>query len=61
MIREAPAVLGFGLVILLTAAGVQDFQRRAADAGALRASLKACLPDVTTRGDRCAPRGLRKV
>jgi two-component system cell cycle response regulator DivK len=41
-------------VILLTGYGIEDFQRKAAEAGASRALLKPCLPDVMLREVRRA-------
>jgi two-component system cell cycle response regulator DivK len=40
--------------ILLTGFGLNDFEQRAADAGASRALLKPCLPDVMLREVRRA-------
>jgi two-component system, cell cycle response regulator DivK len=45
-------------VILLTGAAIEDLQRKAVEAGALRALLKPCLPDVMLREVRRALRGL---
>jgi CheY-like chemotaxis protein len=45
-------------VILLTGFGTDDFKRKAADAGVLRALLKPCLPDVMLREVRRALRTL---
>lgn len=43
-------------VILLTGFGVADLERRAAEAGAFRALVKPCLPDVMLREVRRALR-----
>lgn len=48
-------------VILLTGAAIEDLQRKAAEAGALRALLKPCLPDVMLREVRRALRRLPDV
>lgn len=55
-LKERPATAGIR-VILLTGASIEDFQRKAADAGVLRALLKPCLPDVMLREVRRALRG----
>lgn len=47
-LKQQPATAGIR-VILLTGFGTDDFRRRAADAGVLRALLKPCLPDVMLR------------
>ena len=55
-LKERPATAGIR-VILITGATVHDFQRKAAEAGVLRALLKPCLPDVMLREVRRALRG----
>jgi len=47
-LRERPSTARVR-VILITGATVRDLHRQAADAGALRALLKPCLPDVMLR------------
>jgi CheY-like chemotaxis protein len=44
-------------VILLTGAAIDDLQRKATEAGALRALIKPCLPEVMLREVQRALRG----
>ena len=56
-LKERPSTAGIR-VILITGFGVEDFQRKAAEAGVLRALVKPCLPDVMLREVRRALRHL---
>jgi CheY-like chemotaxis protein len=59
-LKERPSTASIR-VILLTGATIQDFQRKAAEAGVLRALLKPCLPDVMLREVRRALRGMHEA
>jgi two-component system cell cycle response regulator DivK len=56
-LKAQPSTAGIR-VIVLTGFGTDDFRRRAADAGVLKALLKPCLPDVMLREVRRALRTL---
>jgi CheY-like chemotaxis protein len=59
-LKSQPATAGIR-VILLTGAEIEDLPRKAAEAGALRALLKPCLPDVMLREVHRALRHLPEV
>ena len=59
-LKEQPATAGIR-VILMTGFGIADFQRKAAEAGAVRALVKPCLPDTMLREVRRALRNIPEV
>ena len=56
-LKERPATAAIR-VILITGYGVDNFQRKAAAAGVLRALVKPCLPDAMLREVHRALKGL---